>query len=230
MSNLDDYVSLICGLANSERLFLAKLPPMSRLRLEQRLKVLDEHDGRTLSKIESILDWRLQSNESSDQYINKQARKVYEQLQSDTLRSILRDKMELRTCIAALRRKALGQGAPDHTNWGFGRWVRHINHYWNEASFNLVTVFPWLPKAQQLIEQRDPEALERFVIERAFRQLQRFSGQHYFDFEAVVIYVLKWNIIDRSARYNVEGAKRRFAKLVHEGLGEFVNPEFEDKL
>jgi hypothetical protein len=230
MSNLDEYVSLISGFPNSERLFLAKLAPMSRLKLEQRLKVLDDQDRRTLSKVESVLNWSLQSNGNSDQHINKQAKKVYEELQSDTLRSILRDKMELRTCIAALRRKARGEGAPILKNWGFGRWVDHINHFWNEPNFNLVTVFPWFPKAQQLIQQGDPEALERLILERTFKQLQRFSCQHSFDFEAVVIYVLKWNIIDRTARYNVAGAKRRFVELVDESLGKFVSPEFKDTL
>ena len=228
MSKRDDYVSLICRLPSAGRLFLDKLPPLSRLKLEPRLKnMLDEQDYRRLQQVESIWNWRLSSTiENTDEVISKQAKKVYQQLQSETLRTIVRDKLELRTCIAALRRKALGQAAPNHTNWGFGRWVDHINRNWNETDFSLGTVFPWLGKARQLINKRDAEALERLILTDTFKRLLRLAGQHFFDFEAVVIYVLKWNLLDRASRSNVEGSNRRFTQLVDQGLGEFADALF----
>jgi len=227
MSNPDDYVSLITGLPNPERLFLAKISPLSRIKLEQKLKVLSTEHRKTLHDIETMLDWRLQSSEYSDQFISQRCRQLYAQLTSRTLRTIVRDKLELRTCIAALRLRAQGDEAPEPREWGFGRWVQHIARNWHEENFNLEHIYPWLPKAQQLIVQYDPEPLERFILEKAFTQLQRFSIQHYFDFEAVVIYVLKWNIIDRSVCYNTEVAKQRFSMLVSDAVKAFETTNLE---
>lgn len=228
MFNTDEYVSLISSLPSSNRLFLAKLPPISRLRLEQRLKQLNAQDLRTLRQVESVLNWSMQNLAASDQELISQAKKVYLGLKSETLKTLVRDKMELRTCVAALRHRAQGKNAPDNLHWGFGRWVSHINRNWNETHFALETVFPWLPQAKGFIEKKDAEGMERFILDHAFKQLQRFVNQHYFDLEAVIIYVLKWSIIDRATLYNIEAAKHRFIELVEQGLGNFADPIFED--
>jgi hypothetical protein len=228
MFNTDEYVSLLSSLPSSERLFLAKLAPISRLRLEQRLKQLTDEDLRTLRQVESVLDWGMQNIAFSNQDLIKHAKKAYTGFESETLKILVRNKMELRTCVAALRLRMQGENAPDNTHWGFGRWVSHINRNWNEAHFALENVFPWLPEAKILLEKKDAEGMERFILEHALKQLQRFTNQHYFDLEAVIIYVLKWNIIDRSTRYNVEAAKNRFTELVEQGLGNFADPILED--
>jgi len=228
MLNTHEYVSLISSLPSTERLFLAKLPPISRLRLEQRLKQLNSQDLNTLRQIESVLNWSMQNLASSDQALIRHAKKVYLGLHSETLKTLVRDKMELRTCVAALRHRAQGKKAPDNPHWGFGRWVSHINRNWNETHFALETVFPWLPQAKGLMDKNNAEGMERFILEHAFKQLQRFVNQHYFDLEAVIIYVLKWSIVDRTTRYNIEAAKNRFTELVEQGLGNFADPIFED--
>ncbi len=228
MFNTDDYVSLMSSLPSSERVFLTKLPPISRLRLDQRLKQLTDDDFKMLQQVESILDWSMLDLASSDQEIVSYTTKIYASCKSETLKIIVREKMELRTCVAALRHRMRGDSAPEDTRWGFGRWVSHINRNWNETHFALETVFPWLPQAKALLEQKDAEGMERFILEHTFKQLQRCANQHYFDIEAVIIYVLKWNIIDRGIRYNSEAAKNRFTELVEEGLGNFSDPIFED--
>jgi hypothetical protein len=44
----------------------------------------------------------------------------------------------------------------------------------------------------------------------------------------VIIYVPKWDIVDRTTHYNIEAAKIRFTELVAQGLGNFAGPIFED--
>jgi hypothetical protein len=44
MSGTDSYVMLMASLPRSERLFLAKQPPISRLKLERRLQQLTAED------------------------------------------------------------------------------------------------------------------------------------------------------------------------------------------
>jgi hypothetical protein len=226
----DDYVSLVSCLPSSERLFVAKLPPISRLKLNNRLKQMTPSDQDTLQKVESVLDWGMQNLALSNRELVKHANNVLASIKSETLRALVRDKMELRTCVTALRKKAKGDPAPTDNSWGFGRWVAHINRHWNDPHFALEKVFNWLPEAQLLIDRKDAEAMERFILERAFKQLQRYSTQHHFDLEAVIIYVLKWNIIERGSHYNTEAARQRFNDLVDEGLGNFSEPLFKDRV
>jgi hypothetical protein len=164
----------------------------------------------------------------NDAMIVKHAKKVFQGLTSETLKSVMQERLELRTCITALRLRKHQTTAPSDINWGFGRWVEHINQHFKAPYFNLEGVFPWLKNAKQLLDNNDVLASERFILEIAFKQLQRYASLHHFDFEAVVIYVLKWNIIERSTQANVEVAKNRFNELVEQGLGDFNEPIFED--
>ena len=64
--------------------------------------------------------------------------------------------------------------------------------------------------------------LFRSLEEQAWKNVSRQAGEHEFDFEAVVIYVLKWDIVDRWVRYNGEEAAKRFEELTRAGLGDYA--------
>ncbi|MGI9413141.1 MAG: hypothetical protein ACR2PM_05705, partial [Hyphomicrobiales bacterium] len=155
-------------------------------------------------------------------------RTALSRIDNETLQVIVRDRLELRTCVAALRRRMRGDGPPPpETPWGFGRWVGHISRNWTEPGFRLDGVFPWLREADRLMREDDTIALERLILEQSYMRLRRQAGEHEFDFEAVVIYVLKWNIVDRWGRYNAEAAARRFDDLTRAGLGAYATLSFE---
>lgn len=219
MSHTDSYVMLIASLPRSERLFRAKQPPISRLKLERRLKQLTPQHRELLRQVESALDWREIDLGASDATVLERAQRAVAALDSETLRDIIRERLELRICIAALRRRARGEGPPPATkSAGFGRWLGRIARCWAEAGLGLERVFPWIVQADHLLRQPDPVALERLILERYFLALHRHGQRHAFDLEAVVIYVLKWGIFDRWASANREGAARRFDALTDEGL------------
>lgn len=218
MSDPDAYVMLVSSLPDPQALFLAKQPPLSRLRLDQRLRVLTAEDAERLKLVEEALNWRQLPMAASEQDVIDRGRAASSRIESEALRLILRDRLEIRTCLAALRRRARGEGPPSDSAWGFGRWVGHIARNWTEPAFRLEGVFPWLREADRLLRQDDPLALERLVLDLSYEKLKRQAGEHAFDFEAVVIYVLKWSIVDRWARYNAEAAARRFEDLTQAGL------------
>lgn len=224
----DPYIMLISSLPSPEALFLAKQPPLSRLKLDQRLRVLTPEDAETLKLVEGALDWRQQSITASEQDVIKRGREALSRIENETLQLIVRDRLEIRTCVAALRRRARGEGPPSPDRpWGIGRWVDHIARNWTEVTFRLDGVFPWLREADSLMKQDDAIALERLLLEQSYKRLKRRAGGHLFDFEAVVIYVLEWSIVDRWARYNAEVASRRFEDLTQAGLGEHAILSFE---
>ncbi|MFC6669187.1 hypothetical protein [Marinobacterium aestuariivivens] len=81
----------------------------------------------------------------------------------------------------------------------------------------------WLRQAEQLLADDDPVGLERLLLQQVWQQLDRAGQDHWFDFVAVVVYVLRWNLIDRWVGYSAEIAARRFDSLVDSGLGRFAD-------
>lgn len=219
MADPDAYIALIASLPSSERLFRSKQPPLSRLRLERRLSALTPTDRATLSAIEGTLSWSAYDMDATGADAIARTKALLPKLESETLRAIVMERMELRATIAALRLRA--RGITPTTAWGPSRLTRHILANWSDPTFKLDRHMPWLQKVVTLLEADDPLGLERHILEVTFRQLQRHAGRHSFDFEAVVIYVLKWNIFDRWARADARAATSRFESLAQDALGAF---------
>lgn len=228
MSDPDAYIMLVSSLPNPQALFLAKRPPLSRLRLDQRLRVLTEEDTVTLKLVEDALDWRLLPGLTADEEVLVRSKRALAEIESETLRLVVRDRMEIRTIISALRRRHRGDAAPaPGTPWGLGRWTRHIVQNWSDPGFRLGTGHAWVREADRLMKDNDTLALERLILELAYRLLKRRKAEHDFDLEAVVMYVLQWSIVTRWVIYNAEVAARRFEDLAEAGMADFVALSFE---
>ncbi|MDJ0949606.1 MAG: hypothetical protein QNJ94_11860 [Alphaproteobacteria bacterium] len=224
MSDPNVYIMLMASLPSPEALFLAKRPPLSRLKLDRRLRVLRPEDARALKLTEQALHWGEIPLTMTDEEIVARAKTATREIESETVRLMIRDRLEIRTCMVALRRRKRGEQAPaPGTVWGFGRWTSHIARNWNEATFRLENVFPWLREADRLLKDGDSLPLQRLILEQAWKRVDRRRGQHQYDFEAVVAYVIKWNIVDRWGRYNNEEAAERFEELTQAALGEHAN-------
>lgn len=212
MSRADAYVTLVSSLPRSERLFRAKLPPLSRERLDRRLRMLTEEDAACLARVESVLSWASHDIAETDAEAVAAAEAALTTIPQPTLRAIVGERMELRTIVAALRHRR-ERGAPPSGRWGVGGVVRRIEERWTEPTFGLGGKHPWLATAARLVAARDPAALERHILETTHRQLARHGAGHLFDFEAVAIYVLKWSIFDRWVRSDGAAARARFEAL-----------------
>jgi hypothetical protein len=214
MSDPNAYIMLLTSLPSPEALFLAKRPPLSRLRLNARMRVLTPEDAEVLNLTEGVLHWGELPIEMRDEEVVARARKALAQIENETIRAIIRDRLELRTCLAAVRRRHRGESAPPPGGgWGYGRWVKHIERNWGEETFRLDKVFPWLREAIRLMKSGETMKLQRLSLEQAWKSVARYKGEHYFDFEAVVIYVLQWSIVERWGRYNDEEARARFEEM-----------------
>lgn len=222
MSDTDAYIALVTSLPNPERLFRAKQPPISRLRLDSRLNALTPEHRSTLAEIETVMAWGAYGMTDDQVQVRKRARRLLAGLGEGTLRAIVAERMDLRVAVAALRMRRDGSTAPSD-GWAESRVARHITVNWSDPLFKLETRLPWIKEVQVLLEKRDPLAVERFLLEVVYRQLQRHGARHLFDFEAVVIYVLKWSIFDRWARSDARAASARFETLAQEALGRFAD-------
>lgn len=216
------YYMLMSSLPVLPPLFHAKQLPISRLRLEQRLRLLEGADAAELDRTEKLLSWERLSLDVPDATLVEQAAVVLPRLQNPAVRAIVQERLELRTAVAALRRRQRGgpeprQGEP----WGHGRWVDHIRRHWRERTFQLEPIFPWLGEAERLMRAGGAAELERLLMDIVWTRLTRAVAGHYFDFLAVTVYVLKWDLLERRLAYDGGAALERFDSLTREGLGEF---------
>lgn len=214
---------LMTGLPHHHSLLQATQTPLSRLKLESRLKVLTEHHAEQLELVTGTVHWKWLQEMTSDEETVALANRNLERIELPLLQDIVRQRLELRTVIAALRRRKRGDEAPRPSEKsGFGRWLPQISNHWSDPHFRLERAFPWLPQANRLLEAGDSLALERLLLSTLWDQLGRAAQTHYFDFEAVVIYVLRWDLIARWTSYNARDAAQRFAGLIDDGLGDAV--------
>jgi Protein of unknown function (DUF2764) len=219
MSAATRYAMLISSLPYHGVLFGAWQTPLSRIRLQQRLSLLEPADATCLQTIAGLLDWSYLGRERRDEEIIAHARAVIPALRNTFVRDLVVWRLELRTVLAALRRRQRGQAAPPaHERWGYGRWLSHLRKYWNEPHFRLEQAFHWLPEARTLLEAGDTLGLERLLIGIGWEHLERLSDGHHFDFEAVLLYTQRWGLIARWTSYSGEVAQARFDEMVEAGL------------
>lgn len=221
----EDYVALMASLPALGPFLGARRPPINRVRLEGRLAMLRPEHRAELDALAALLTWRRLPMETADADLVGRARTLIPALSSETLRCVARDRLELRTAVAALRRRAAGQGPPEPAAvWGYGRHVARIRAAWAEPDFGLSRAFPWLPAARAALDRGDSAALERLLLETVWTDLARHGLGHHFDFEAVAIYALKWSLVERWSVYDADHAAARFRQMTRAALGAAPDP------
>lgn len=215
----DEYVMLMSSLPALGPMLAAKFAPINPSRLQRRMKGLRPDHFREITEVADLLSWSRLALSETDAELVKKARRLMPTLTSPTLVELVRDRLELRTLIAALRRRHAGGDAPaPDVLWGYGRFVRRIRDNWREPGFGVERAFPWVLKAKDMLEKEDTAGLERLLLETVWRKASALASRHDFDFEAVALYLVRWNLLDRWTRYDADAAAARFKTMVEEAL------------
>jgi hypothetical protein len=217
------YTVLMASLPPLGGLFEARSPAISLLKLQSRLTLLHPDDRHTLDLMVGFLSQAVRDDESLagpiDARLLQSARGFFAEVANPTLRQLVAHRLDLRTILAALRRRHRGESEPPTGQaWGFGPWVASIERRWKEPAFGLEAVFPWIPEVSRVLEAGDLVSLERSLFAVIWKDLDRLGFGHRFDFEAVVIYLARWALVDRWSHYDAEAAVHRFDGLVNAAL------------
>lgn len=211
----DRYVMLMASLPALGPLLGSPTPAISATRLKDRLRLLAPSDRATLEAMRAATTWGHRDLGESDADFLAGLDRALELVESPTLRAAVRDRMELRTLVAALRRRHAGLPAPAAGElWGFGRFLDTIRANWTRPDFGLARRFPWITAARASLESGDPADLERILLQAAWNSAGRYAQNHFFDFEAVACYVIRWSLADRWSHYDVAAATLRFEELL----------------
>ncbi|MRI32377.1 hypothetical protein EOPP23_05190 [Endozoicomonas sp. OPT23] len=214
------YYTLLASLPHISSLFDSKITPVSRIQLNRRLSMLNHDDRQMLSAIEELMHWsRLESTIDEASLIRRTAR-LFQSLPGQDLKQLIAWRLDMRTLIAALRRKRAGEKAPAYEQWSFGSRYPYIRRQWAHTALGLQHSFPWVAEASVLLQHRKHGELERLLLKVIWDYLCQFGLKHSFDFEAVVLYVLRWNLVARWTSYNPDLALEKFNQISHQILSE----------
>lgn len=83
---------------------------------------------------------------------------------------------------------------------------------------------PWDPsvvaRLSEVLKERSPFEAELALLEMRWQFLTHQEAGHYFDLDALVIYALKLQLLERSMRFDPEAGKRVLQKIIEENLSD----------
>ena len=216
-----DYYTLIASLPALPPHFDVERTPVSRPRLRQLLKQLSDEDAATVRQLASFFSWDRQLIEQSDDDICKR----YEELMQDDqrlIREIVNHRINVRTVVAAIRRRRDKLDPPT----AVGELIGMIRRNWNDPTFGLGQRYPWIERASTHILAGETAKAERAIFEFTWQTWSRMAAEYTFSFEAIPLYVARWEIVDRWTSRDMETGKERFEQLAQEMLGEYAAIQF----
>ena len=214
------YYMLISSLPPLPPSFEVDRLPITAERLQDRLRMLESEDAREIGQMIEILRWSRQFEEPNDTAVVQRYAELMQGVTNQLVREVLTLGMDVRMITTALRRRRRGLGPPAI---GIGRWLEHIRRHFNQPDLGLGHVFPRIAEYERLLEQGDVLNLHRGLLQATWAYLKRRADDYYFSFEAVVLYVARWNIIRQWQELQAERGRPIFEALVTEALGEYAD-------
>jgi Protein of unknown function (DUF2764) len=194
--------------------------PISAERLRDRLRMLEPEDALQIDRLMETLNWSRQFKESNDAEVVKRYRELMDVITYPLLREMLTIEMDVRMIAATLRRRRRGLGP---AVIGIGQWTEHIRRNFNKPDLGLGHVFPWITEADALFAAGDLLTLQRNLIGTVWAYLKKRAEEFYFSFEAVVLYVARWEVIRSWQNLRAERGRVIFETLIKEALGNHAN-------
>lgn len=217
------YYTLLTSLPHIDSLFDSKITPISRIQLDRRLSMLSAADRETLVKVEQLMHWSHLGDDVEEESLINLAQRLIQELDSPDLKALVNWRLDMRTVVAALRRKAQGTQAPTNSRWSFGSRYAYIRRNWSNPTLGLQHTFPWIPTVIDCLSREDYLTLEKTLLQAVWDKLNELNLKHSSDFEAVVIYLLRWNLVARWTANDGEEAIVRFKDLTELALGDFAD-------
>jgi hypothetical protein len=194
--------------------------PISLERLRHRLRLLEPEDAREMEHMLDVLRWSRQFEESNDIAVVKRYDELMREITDPVVHEVLTVGMDVHMITTALRRRQRGMGPPAV---GIGQWFEQIRRNFNQPDFGLGGAFPRLAQGVALFEQGKILHLHRYLMKTTWDYLRKRADDYYFSFQAVVLYVSRWNVIRQWEELQAERGRPIFEALVEGALGDYAN-------
>jgi hypothetical protein len=197
----------------------AERVPISSRGLDERLKMLDPDAAEVIKQLGDFLLWDRQPLDRTDDEFCRHYERIVASVNHRFVRDIVEEVMTRRTILSGLRRRRLGWGPPTGVAWV----ARHITQHWAHPDFRLAARFPWIVEMDAQLCGDSPFELERMGLQIAWTYVKRLADQYQFSFEAVLLYLIRWEIVYRWTRRDAQAGQEKFEQLAAEAMGEFAN-------
>ena len=214
------YHMLICSLPPLPTRFDTGRLPISEERLRDRLRMLDPEDAREIQSLLEILAWRQRFAETTDAGVVARYTELMQRISHPFVREAAATAVDARMIVTALRRRGRGLGPP---TVGMGQWFEHVRRHFGKPDLGLAHAYPALPALARLLDQRDALGFHRGLLETTWAFLRKRADEHFFDLEAVAVYVGRWEIMHHWQQLEAGRGRAIFEALVDEALGEHAN-------
>ena len=212
------YHTLIASLPPLPPRFDVERDPISRPRLEQRLRMLEEEDAAVIEQWTGFLVWDRQPLDRTDEEFIAMHDGLMNEISNPTLREMIQIRIDTRTIISAVRRRRAGLPPPI----GVGQWVEHIKRNYNEPEFNLSGRYSWIGELDRLLAAGNAMEAQRLLFGTNYTQWSRMAEHHTFSFETILLYLARWEIIDRWTSRDAGAGQARFESILSETLGDYA--------
>jgi hypothetical protein len=219
MAHNTTYYTLIGSLPALPRHFEeAERVPISRLGLAERLKMLEPHDAKVIEEMADFLAWERQPLERTDEDVGRRFNQFMAAVDDQFAQDLIRHVVNVRSIIAAIRCRRMKLDPPG----GVEPLASHIAGNWNHADFRLGSRYPWIGEVDAQLNSEAPFDLERTILNIGWRYTRQLADQFQFSFEAVVLYLIRWEMVYRWTQRNAAAGQEKFEQLVSEAMGEHV--------
>ena len=219
MARSNSYYFLVASLPAMPRHFDVDRVPITQPRLEKRLEMLQPQDAEVVEQLRSFLIWDRQPPDRTDEEVVSHYDEIMSSMANHLARHIVAFQMDIRTIMSGLRRRRRGLPPPP----GVGQWVDHIRKHWEHPDFKLAWRLPWIAQMAPLLDTTDCLRVQRIKLRVAWNHWARLAEQYFFSFEAVLLYLVRWEIVNRWTRRDAALGRQRFEQLVTESLDEYAN-------
>jgi len=180
--------------------------------------MLGEHDRSVVEQVQGFLLWDRQHPERTDEEVQQEFDRLMKSITNTLVRDIVGHRMDVRTITSALRRRRLGLTPPS----GVGQYVAHIQKHWEQLDFRLAREHPWIPLVRRHMEANEPFQAERQLLLATWNRWVKLADEFHFSFEKILLYLARWEIVDRWTRLNESLGRQRFENLLAETLGDYA--------
>ena len=97
MTATTNYYSLVASLPHMPRSFEIERVPISRIQLQQRLKMLGDRDKNIVEQVQSFLLWDRQLPERTDDEVEMEYDRLMKSISNSLVRDIINHRMDIRT-------------------------------------------------------------------------------------------------------------------------------------
>ncbi len=221
------YFTLVSSLPALPHFEVATRVPINRERLERRLDMLNARDRQEVRLAEGFLTWQRQPEHRSDEEVLEAYGDVIARARSRPLIDMVTERLRKRVIQAAARRRFRG-GPPPEPDEPMGRHplAYTLRRYWSRPDLGLGASERWVTEMVDLLNRGDTTGVERLLIGRSWNMLsaRMTRARPRFDFEAVLVYLFQWDIVNRWVAYDSSRARERFVGLLEEAWHGFEWP------